>query len=120
MKYGDNITQNVHGCQETNEPEKLYYETQNDNGDGSWGNKEGTARKRSHLEEREEDELEYSGTIRDGEKKPDAALTTEKETEIHQQRNQIHKLKEKIESTYYQVTNRNWQETKITKTPKYV
>jgi len=40
---------------------------------------------RSHLEEREE-ELEHSGTIRDGEKKPDAASTTEEETEIHQQR----------------------------------
>ena len=37
--------QNLYGCQETNEPEKLYYETQKDNGDGSRGNKEGTARK---------------------------------------------------------------------------
>jgi len=37
--------QNVDGCQETNEPEKLYYETQKDNGDGSRGNTEGTARK---------------------------------------------------------------------------
>jgi len=54
---------------------------------------------RSHLEEREEEELEHSGTIRDGEQKADAASTTEEETEIHQQR----KLK-KIESTYYQVT----------------
>ena len=58
---------------------------------------------RSHLEEREE-HLEHSGTIREGEQKPDAASTTEEETEIHQQRNQIHKLKEKIESAYYQVT----------------
>jgi len=36
----------------------------------------------SHLEEREE-ELEHSGAIRDGEQKPDAASTTEEETEIH-------------------------------------
>ena len=43
------------------------------------------------------------GTIRDGVQKPDAASTTE-EMEIHKQRNQIHKLKEKIERTYYQVT----------------
>jgi len=28
---------NVHRCQETNEPEKLHYETQKDNGDGSRG-----------------------------------------------------------------------------------
>jgi len=48
---------------------------------------------RSHLEEREE-ELEHSGTIRDGEQKPDAASTKGEETEIHQQRNQIYKLKE--------------------------
>jgi len=32
-------------CQETNEPEKLLYETQKDNGDGSRGDKETTARK---------------------------------------------------------------------------
>ena len=37
--------QNVHGYQESNEPEKLYYEIQKDNGDESRGNKEGTARK---------------------------------------------------------------------------
>jgi hypothetical protein len=59
---------------------------------------------RSHLEEREEDELDHSGTIGDGEQKLDAASTTEEETEIHQQRNRIYKLKEKIGSTYYRVT----------------
>jgi len=59
---------------------------------------------RSHLEEREEEELEYWGTIRDGEQKLGATSTTEEEMEICQQRNLIHKLKEKIESTYYQVT----------------
>ena len=50
---------------------------------------------RRHLEEREE-ELEHSGTIRDGEQKTDAASTTEVEQEIHQQMNRIHKLKEKL------------------------
>ena len=47
---------------------------------------------RSHQEEEEEEkELEHSWTIRDGEQKLDAASTTEEETEIYQQRNQIHK-----------------------------
>ena len=59
--------------------------------------------RRSHLEESEE-RLEHFRTMRDGEQKPNAASTTEEETEIQQQRNQIHKLKEKIESTCYQVT----------------
>jgi nucleoid DNA-binding protein len=66
--------------------------------------KELQANRRSHLEEREEEELEYPGTIRDREQRPITAFTTEEETEIHQQRDQTHKLKEKIESTYYQVT----------------
>ena len=61
------------------------------------------AKQRSHLEEREEEELEHPGTIRD-EQKPNTTFTTEKETEIHQQRDQTYKLKEKFESTYYQVT----------------
>ena len=51
---------------------------------------------RSHLEEREEEKLEHSGTIGDGEQKPNVVSTTEEETEIHQQRNHIYKLKEKI------------------------
>jgi len=51
---------------------------------------------RSLLEDGEEEEPEYSGTIRDGEQKPDAVSTTEEEKEIHQQRNLILKLKEKI------------------------
>jgi len=42
---------------------------------------------RSHLEEREEAKLEHSGIMRDGKQKPNAASTTEKETEIRQQRN---------------------------------
>jgi len=32
---------------------------------------------RRHLEEREEEKLEHSGTIRDGEQKPNATFTTE-------------------------------------------
>jgi hypothetical protein len=59
---------------------------------------------RSHLEEREEEKQEHLGTIRDDERKPNAAFTTDKKMEIYQQRGQIYKLKEKIESTYYQVT----------------
>jgi len=66
--------------------------------------KELQANQRSHLEEREEEELEHPGTIRDREKKLNTAFTTEEETEIHQQRDQTHKLKKKIGSTYYQVT----------------
>ena len=57
----------------------------------------------SHLEEREEEELEHPVTIRNREQKPNTAFTTEEETEIHQHRDQNYKLKEKIESTYYQV-----------------
>jgi uncharacterized protein with von Willebrand factor type A (vWA) domain len=59
-------------------------------------NKELQANQRSHLEEREEEELEHPGTIRDREQKTNAAFTTEEEMEIHQQRDQTHKLKEKI------------------------
>jgi hypothetical protein len=59
---------------------------------------------RSHLEEREEEKQEHLGTIWDDEQKPNAAFTTDKEMEIHQQREHIYKLKEIIERTYYQVT----------------
>ena len=88
----------IYGCQETNEPEKLYYEkyekiTEMEVEDIR---RELQERQRSHLEEGEEKQLEHSGTIRDGEQKPNASSTTEEETEIHQQRNQIHKLKEKL------------------------
>jgi hypothetical protein len=62
------------------------------------------ANQRSHLEEREEEELEQPGTVRDGERKPNAAFTTEEETEIHQQRDRTYKLKEKFERKYYQMT----------------
>ena len=84
--------QNVHGCQETNEPERLYYETQKDNRDGSRGNKEGTVRKSEKSPRRKRRRrASVHHPIRDGEQKPDAASTTEEETEIQQQRNQIYK-----------------------------
>ena len=50
---------------------------------------------RSHLEERKEEKQEHLGTIRDDEQKLNAAFTTDKEMEIHQQREQIYKLKKK-------------------------
>jgi hypothetical protein len=43
------------------------------------------------------------GTSRDDEQKPNATFTTEEQMETRQQREQIYKLKEKIERTYYQV-----------------
>ena len=58
------------------------------------------ASQRSQLEEK----VEHPGTIRDREQKSNTAFTTEEEMEIHQQRDQTYKLKEKIESMYYQVT----------------
>ena len=57
--------------------------------------KELRANQRSNLEEREEEELKHPGTIRDREQKPNRAFTSEEETEIHQQRDQTYKLKEK-------------------------
>jgi hypothetical protein len=59
---------------------------------------------RSHLEEREEEKQKHLGTTRDDDQKPNATFTTEKEMETHQEREHIYKLKEKIERTYYQVT----------------
>jgi hypothetical protein len=45
------------------------------------------------LEEREEEKQEHLGTIRADEPKPNAALTTDEEMEIHQQSEQIYELK---------------------------
>jgi hypothetical protein len=59
---------------------------------------------RSHPAEREEETLVHTGTIKDDEHKPNAVTTTGEETETQQHRDQINKLREKIESTYYQVT----------------
>jgi small-conductance mechanosensitive channel len=108
MKYGDNITQKA---KSTWMPRNLMNQRNNimkhkkiTEMEVEEIRRELQESQRNHLEEREEEELEHSGTIRDGEQKPDAASTTEEEMEIHQQRNQIHKLKEKVEGTYYQVT----------------
>jgi hypothetical protein len=62
------------------------------------------ASQKSHQEERGEEGLERLGTMGDGEEQPSTVFTTEEEMEIHQQRYQIHNLRRKIESTYYQVT----------------
>ena len=61
--------------------------------------KELQANHRSHLEEREEEELEQPGTISDRKQKPNTAFIIEEEKEIYQQRDQTYKLKENIEST---------------------
>jgi hypothetical protein len=62
------------------------------------------ASQRSQLAEGKEGKLIHIGTIKDDEHKPNAVSTTEEETESQQHRDQINKLREKIESTYYQVT----------------
>jgi hypothetical protein len=51
---------------------------------------------RSHLEEREEEKLVHTGTTKDDKQKLNAVITTEGETEIHQHRDQIYKIKEKL------------------------
>jgi TolA-binding protein len=60
---------------------------------------------RSQPAEREEEMLVHTGTSKDDEHKPNAVTTTGEEMETQQHRNQINKLREKIESTYYQVTH---------------
>jgi hypothetical protein len=59
---------------------------------------------RSQPAEREEEALVHTGTIKDDECKPNAVTTTGEEMETQQHRDQINKLREKTESTYYQVT----------------
>jgi hypothetical protein len=54
------------------------------------------ASQRSYLEEREEENLEHPGAIKDGEQKPSAVFTTEEGTEIYQHRDQVKKLREKL------------------------
>ena len=68
--------------------------------------KERTARKsgKSHRRKREEEKQEHLGITKDDEQKPNAAFTMEEVVKIHQQREQIYKLKEKSERMYYQVT----------------
>jgi hypothetical protein len=62
------------------------------------------ASQRSHHEERGEEALEHPGTMGVGEQPPNIVLTTKEKTEINQ--HQIHNLRRKMESTYYQVTQR--------------
>jgi len=59
---------------------------------------------RSQPAEREEETLVHTSTIKGDEHKPNAVTTTGEETETQQHRDQINKLREKIKSTYYQVT----------------
>jgi hypothetical protein len=49
----------------------------------------------SHQEEKGKGELEHAGTMGDGEQQLSAVFTTEEETEIHQHREQIYKLRKK-------------------------
>jgi len=72
------------------------------------------------LEEREEEKQEHLGTIRADEPKPNAALTTDEEVEIHQQREEIYKLKKNWKYVLSGDKNSIWQETKITENTKYV
>jgi hypothetical protein len=69
IKYGDDKPRmrNVYGCQETNEPKKLHYETQQDNRNASQIKRELQESQRSHPEEREKEKQEHLDTIRDGE-----------------------------------------------------
>ena len=59
---------------------------------------------RSHPAEREEEMLVHPDAIKDEEHKLNAVTTTGEETETIQHGDQITKLREKIESAYYQVT----------------
>ena len=61
-------------------------------------------RQRSHPAEREEETLVHMDTIKDDEYMLNAVTTIGEETETQQHRDQITKLREKIESAYYQVT----------------
>ena len=66
---------------------------------------------RSQPAEREQETLVHTGTIKDDEHKPKAVTTAGEETETQQNRDQINKLREKIESTYYQVTQITMENT---------
>jgi hypothetical protein len=109
MKYGDNVTQTAE-CTYMNAKklmnQKNYIMEHKKVTEIETGGimREMQSSQRSYLEEREEEKLEHPSSIKDEEQNPSTVFTTEEETEIHQHRNQIHKLREKTESTYYQVT----------------
>ena len=67
-------------------------------------NREVQTIQRAQPAERVEETLVHTGTLKDDERKPNAETTTGEETETQQHREQVTKLREKIESTYYQVT----------------
>jgi hypothetical protein len=90
---------NVHVCKDSVEPEKLYYEKQKDDTDVYSRNEEAVARKRSNLNESEEEQLGQLFTVNAGEQKQNSAPELEEEMDYPQQRNDINKLKEKADST---------------------
>ena len=99
MKYGDNVTQNAKCTwmsQKKLMNQKNYIMKHKKKTDKIRGDKERTARKsgKSHRRKREEEKQEHLGTTKD-EQKPNAAFTMEEVVKIHQQREQIYKLKEK-------------------------
>jgi len=59
---------------------------------------------RSQPGEREEETLVHTGTIKHDEHKPNAVTTKGEERETQQHSDRINKVREKIERTYYQVT----------------
>ena len=59
---------------------------------------------RSHPAEREEETLVHTDIVKDDEHKLNAVTTTGEETKTQQHKEQITKLREKIKSAYYQVT----------------
>ena len=76
---------------------------------------------RSQTTDREEEMLVHTGTIKDDEHKLNTVTTTGEETETQQHREQITKLREKIESVSLSGdTNNNRQQAKTTETSKYV
>ena len=59
---------------------------------------------RSHPAEREEETLVHTDIVKDDEHKLNAVTTTGEETKTQQHKEQITKLREKIKTAYYQVT----------------
>ena len=62
------------------------------------------ANEESHLGGREEEKREHQVPTVDEEWKPSVVSTSEGTTDTHVHRDQTHRLKDKIECTYYQVT----------------
>lgn len=105
----DSRIYNVHVCKQTLEAGKLYYEKQKDDRDMQSRN-EAVARKRSNLNESEEEQLGQLFTMSAGEQKQNLAPELEEEKEDPQQRYDINKLKEKTESTLLEIDIENDQD----------